>query len=136
MILRTSTKAVIYPEYLHQQSTKAEHRMAVQAERDCRRNIPSATGRLRGSGKVYGNVILWDAPYARIQYFGKMYVDPERKIAGFPTANGWRSYSEVKKVRSDREFRHTNGGPMWFTKTKRTKLPDWCRLAKGVIERG
>lgn len=136
MRLKAQTKAMIYPEIIHQKCTKAEHTVAVQAERDSRRNIPSATGRLRRSGRVYGNIIAWDVPYARIQYFGNMYVDPKRKIAGFPTAEGWRSFSGVKKVRSDRKFQHTNGGTLWFTNTKKRKMQDWCRLAKGVIERG
>ena len=56
MILRTSVKAVIQPEALHQQCTKAEHAVAVQAERDCRPFIPG-TGRLRNCGRVYGRTI-------------------------------------------------------------------------------
>ena len=89
MIRRTSVKAVIQPETLHQQCTKAEHAVAVQAERDCRAFIPG-TGRLRNCGRVYGRTITWDTPYARLQYFGKVYVDPVRKIAGFQTPDGWR----------------------------------------------
>lgn len=136
MILRTSVKAVIYPEYLNRQCGKAAHAVAVQAERDSRPYIPSATGRLRGSGRVYGSTIVWRLPYARIQYFSKIYVDPRRKIAGFLTPGGWRSYAGRQKVRSERSFHHTNGGPQWFTRAKAVKLAQWVRLAQGVIERG
>lgn len=136
MILRTSVKAVVNPEYLSRQCTKAEHAVAVQAERDCRPYIPSGGGRLRRSGRVYGRTIVWDVPYARLQYFGKVYVDPQRKIAGFPTPDGWRSFRGRKKVRSERNFHHSSGGPHWFTKAKRANLASWIRLAQGVIARG
>lgn len=136
MILRTSVKAVIQPETLHQQCTKAEHAVAIQAERDSRPYIPSNTGRLRGSGRVYGNTIVWDERYARLQYFGKVYVDPKRKIAGFLTPDGWRSFAGQKKVRSTRNFHHTTGGPLWFFRAKREHLTDWVKLAQGVIARG
>ena len=135
MILRTSVKAVIQPETLHQQCTKAEHAVAVQAERDCRPYIPGG-GRLRSCGRVYGRTITWDTPYARLQYFGKVYVDSVRKIAGFPTPDGWRSFRGRKKVRSERNFHHTSGGPHWFTMAKRANLASWIRLAQGVITRG
>lgn len=136
MILRTTVRAVIYPETLHAGCSKAAHAVAVQAERDCRPYIPSATGRLRSSGKVYGRTIVWDLPYARLQYFGKVHVDPVRKIAGFPVAGGWRSFVGRKKVRSEREFHHDAGGPMWFKRAKDANLEKWVKLAQGVIARG
>lgn len=136
MILRTSVKAVVRPEYLTQQCTKAEHAVAVQAERDSRPYIPSETGQLRSSGRVYGRTIVWDRPYARLQYFGKVYVDPRRKIAGFLTPDGWRSFAGTRKVKTSRNFHHSTGGPQWFTRAKRAKLAAWVRLAEGVIARG
>lgn len=136
MILRTSVRATVNPDYLHGQCSKAEHAVAVQAERDCRPYVPSATGRLRSSGRVRGNTITWDTPYARLQYFGKVYVDPVRKIAGFPTPDGWRSFRGRKKILSERNFHHAAGGPMWFKRAKDVRIGEWLRLAQGVIERG
>ena len=108
----------------------------MQAERDCRPYIPSATGRLRSSGKVYGRTIVWDLPYARLQYFGKVHVDPVRKIAGFPVAGGWRSFAGKKKIRSERNFHHAGGVPEWFKAAKKAHLESWVTLAQGVIARG
>lgn len=136
MILRTTVRTTVNPEYLSRQCTKAEHAVAVQAERDCRPYIPSGGGRLRDSGRVYGRTVVWDVPYARLQYFGKVYVDPQRKIAGFPTPDGWRSFRGRKKIRTERNFHYTSGGPMWFKRAKDVKIGDWLRLAQGVIERG
>lgn len=136
MILRTGIRTKLSDAQLHAYCTEAEHEVAVQAERDTRRYIPSATGALRSSGRVYGNVIVWDRPYATIQYFGKMYVDPETGAAAFPTATGWRNYSGKRKVRSDRDYHHANGGSMWFYRAKQENLERWLRVAKGVIEHG
>lgn len=136
MILRTSVKAVVYPDALTRKCSAAERKVAIQAERDSRPYIPSSTGRLRGSGRVYGNTIVWDERYARLQYFGKVYVDPKRKIAGFLTPDGWRSFAGQKKVRTTRNFHHTTGGPLWFSRAKREHLTDWVKLAQGVIARG
>ncbi len=135
MIIRTKFRAEVYPEVLTRKCTKAEHAVAIQAERDSRPYIPAASGRLRSSGRVYGNTIVWDRPYARRQYFGKVYVDPKRKIGGFPTPNGWRSFSGVKKVRSERDYRHTSGGPQWFSAAKKARIGSWIALAQGVIAR-
>lgn len=136
MILRTTVRAAIYPETLRAGCSKAAHAVAVQAERDSRPYIPSATGKLRRSGKVYGRTIVWDTPYARLQYFGKVHVDPVRKIAGFPVAGGWRSFANRKKVRSERNFHHDDGGPQWFQRAKDAHLEEWVKLAQGVIARG
>ena len=136
MILRTTVRSVIYPETLRRGCSKAAHAVAVQVERDCRPYIPRATGRLRGSGKVCGRTIVWDVPYARLQYFGKVYVDPVRKIAGFPVAGGWRSFRGQKKIRTERNFHHDDGGPLWFKRAKAAHLAEWVRLAQGVISRG
>lgn len=136
MILRTSVKAVIYPEYLDRQCGKAARAVAVQAERDSRPYIPSATGRLRGSGRVYGSTIVWRLPYAREMYFGHLHVDPVRKIAGFQTDAGWRSFRGRRKVRSERKFQYKTGGEQWFARAKAAKLADWVHLAQEVIERG
>ncbi len=136
MIVKTSVKAVVYPDALAAQCTKAEHAVAVQAERDSRRYIPAASGKLRRSGRVYGNTIVWDLPYAREQYFGNLYVDPLRKIGGFPTAGGWRSFKGRQKVRSERKMRHSSGGEQWFTAAKKAHIKSWYALAQGVIERG
>ena len=63
-------------------------------------------------------------------------MDPARKIGGFPTAGGWRSFKGRQKVRSERKMRHTSGGAQWFTAAKKAHIKRWYALAKGVIERG
>lgn len=135
MILRTSVRFEIYPEELIKGCTKAEHAVAVQAERDSRAYIPSK--RIAASGRVNGNIITWDEPNARLFYFGNIYVDPKRKIAGFPLRDGtWRSFPGEKKVKSDRKFQFRTGGEQWFYRAKREHIKKWIQLAEGVIARG
>lgn len=136
MIIKTTIRATVNPKALTRKCTRAEHAVAVQAERDSRPYIPSETGKLRSSGKVYGNTIVWNVPYAREMYFGHLHVDPDMKIAGFKTKQGWRSFSGKKKIRSERKFHYKTGGDQWFTKAKRARLASWMKIAQGVIARG
>lgn len=136
MILKTTIRTTVNPQALTRKCIRAEHAVAVQAERDSRPYIPSNSGRLRSSGKVYGNTIVWNLPYAREMYFGHLHVDPDRKIAGFLTKQGWRSYSGKKKIRSERKFHYKTGGDQWFTKAKRANLTRWMKIAQRGINRG
>lgn len=138
MILRTSVRPVIYPENLDKQCSKAAHAVAIQAERDCRPYVPSKSGKLRTSGRVYGNTIVWNPPYARIIYFGTVYVDPKYQKGGFPYKKLGiiRSRRGVKKVRSGRKFHINRGESGWFYDVKRKQIGRWAQLAQEVIERG
>lgn len=138
MILRTQIKATINPEAISIPVRKAEHAVAVQAERDSRRYIPAASGKLRSSGKVSGNVITWDTPYAKLLYFGIVYVDPKYGKGGFeyPNLGVMRSRKNVRKVSSGRQFNIRRGGDQWFTRAKKANLEKWVLLAKEEIERG
>lgn len=138
MILKTSIKVTVNPNYLNKQCTKAEHAVAVEAERDSRRYIPTESGRLRGSGRVTGNVITWTPPYARVIYFGNVYVDPKYRKGGFtyPHLGIIRSRRGVKKINSGRKFNITRGSSGWFTQAKKVYLTKWLKTAEEVIERG
>ena len=134
--MRASVRVRLNPEVLKKTCTVAEHEVAVQAERDCRRYIPSRTGKLRSCGKVESNYIVWDMDYAKIQYFGHMLVDPVTKVAGFPIGDGqFRSRRGVTKIRSNRKFAHANGGPMWFTKAKEANRAKWLAIARRYFKK-
>ena len=55
--------------------------------------------------------IIYNVPYARNMYYGKVMVDPVTGAAGFLTKDGWRSRKGVKKIVSDREYNY-HGAPM------------------------
>ncbi len=139
MIIRTKVQAKIYPDELNRKVHRAEHAVAVQAERDSRPYIPAATGRLRSSGRVYGNAIVWDPPYARMLWYGNVKVDPKYRKAGFvyPNLGIVRSRAGVKKVLASpkRKFKFREGEAYWFYDAMRAKVGHWITLAQGVIAR-
>ena len=136
MIMRNSVRVVIYPDTLAEPCKKAEHLVAMQAERDCRRYIPHKSGRLVSSGRVQNNKIIWEAPYARIMWFGKVYVDPDTNAGGYPRKDGtFYSRKGVQKVRSDRDFHFGSGGPLWFIRARDANLQKWLAIGKGAFGR-
>lgn len=57
-------------------------------------------------------------PYARMQYYGKVMIDPKINAAGFLTTEGWRSRRGSVKVVTDRDMEPTRtfnpqAGPYW-----------------------
>ena len=46
-------------------------------------------------------------PYAKMQYYGKVMIDPKINAAGFMTPEGWRSRKGSVKVRTDRDMKTT-----------------------------
>lgn len=147
MIIRTTVRPMVFPEMFHQQCSKAEHAVAVQAERDSRRYIPSK--RIMESGKVVGQYIFWDGPNARLFYFGNVYENPNTHVAGYQLSNGaWRS-NKGQKVMRKREYPAKNGSPgrykkfkfvtgtdQWFYHAKTQNIGKWMKLAQEVITVG
>ena len=54
-------------------------------------------------------------PYAKMQYYGKVMIDPKINAAGFMTPEGWRSRRGSVKVVTDRNLKPTDKstGPYW-----------------------
>lgn len=57
-------------------------------------------------------------PYAKMQYFGKVMIDPKINAAGFMTTEGWRSRKGSVKVVTSRDMvpytgKHRLAGPYW-----------------------
>lgn len=140
MIIRTTVRPAVFPEDFHRKCSKAEHAVAVQAERDCRRFIPSK--RIVSSGKVKGQIITWDGPNTRLFYFGNVYENPQTHVAGYQTADGgWKSHRGRKVKRTTetptrhKKFQFQSGTEMWFYHAKKANIGRWIRVAEGVISR-
>lgn len=76
--------------------------------------IPLDEGGLQDSGMIENDTdIVWggeSAPYARYQWNGIVYEDPELHCAGFQVADGgWRSRKGVEKVPTNRKLQYRNG---------------------------
>lgn len=63
-------------EALARGCSRAEHVLAVQVMKDTAPFVPMRNGSLRARTRVDGNLIIYEGPYARYLYYGKLYVDP------------------------------------------------------------
>lgn len=133
MIIQTRVKGNIDPKFLSPICRAAEHKVAVQAERDTRIYIPKLTGKIVNSAQVIGKTIVWTAPYVRSMYWGWKMVDPDTGVAGFPTKDGWRSRPGVKKVKSTQKWHYTTGGARWAEESKKANVGNWLKLAEREI---
>lgn len=79
--------------------------------------VPFQQGFLKNDSREIGiDYVKYNAPYARMMYYGKVMVDPATNAAGFLTPAGWRSHPGVKKVPSGRVFKYHGApvrGPFW-----------------------
>lgn len=114
--------------------TKAEHAVAVQAEKDTQPFVPALTGSLTTRTKVVGDTIVYPGPYARYLYHGKLMVDPA-------TGSSWAKKGSTK-VLTDRNLVfskavHPQAQDHWFEASKAQNLDKWLRVArKAVIKYG
>jgi len=136
MMITTRVSGKIDPNYLSRNCSKAEHSIALQAERDTRQFIPKRSGKMMNTAKVSGKYIIWDTPYARNMYWGKVMVDPKTHAGGFLTKYGWKSRRGVKKIKSQRQYKYVNGTKRWFDKAKSANIGNWMRLALREVTNG
>lgn len=79
--------------------------------------IPFDEGLLKDSGHIEnGTEVVWNTPYARYQWNGLIYEDPQLHCAGFKTDAGWRSRKGVQKIPTNRKMTYQGGtlrGSKW-----------------------
>lgn len=130
---------------LAQASSKAEHIVAVQAEKDTSDYVPFLTGSLDTKTRVEGSHIIYPGPYAHYLYQGKVWVDPVTHAAGFMTEDGWKSRYGVKKIETDRDLvfkkgshghGHSKAQSHWFEASKAQNLDKWVRVADKAVKSG
>lgn len=84
--------------------------------------MPFDSGMLQNSARLsnQGDAIIYDTPYARMMWYGKVMIDPALNAAGFYIPNvGWRSRKNVHKVVSNRDIKYQGAprrGAFWLTR--------------------
>lgn len=95
--------------------------------------VPYSAGALRESARVSEDkcAIIYETPYARYHWFGKLMVDPITKKGAFysPTYGFW-SRPNVLKEKSDRKLSY-NGAPM---KGSRWVRRCWINERENIIK--
>ena len=111
--------------------SRAEHTLAVQAEKDTAPFVPMLTGSLRARTKVTGNEIIYPGPYARYLYYGKLYVDPLTK-----SLFARKGVTKVPAVPEKNLIFHRPGTcSHWFEASKAQNIGKWLRVAEKAVER-
>lgn len=93
---------------------------------------PFETGTLNRSGilgtKIGSGEVVWNAPYARFLYYGKVMV-------GVNTGSPWAKKGERKKV-TDRDLKYHGGGKrgkLWFERMKADHRQDILKEAREAM---
>lgn len=102
--------------------------------------IPMDNGMLRRN-KTYpsNHEIKYTSPYARYQYYGKMYISPKLGVSGIPLKSGrwWSPKGEIKTPTSKKLKYHTSGtGPKWEKLMLQRRKNDLVKDVKNYIKSG
>lgn len=124
----------------------AQRKLNEQVLADSNFYIPKQNSKLLESGKfpkgLYGNEIVWDAPYAHYQYYGEIYEDPELHAGGIynEETGEWFSRRGITKVPSGRKLNYNttvnpNASDRWFEVAKKNHIRNWFRVMQKEIEK-
>ena len=109
---------------LAQLANKAEIAVANEVLKDTDPYVPALNGVLSGTAHTVGNLVIYDQPYARYQYYGKVVVGP--KYGPKHATNKDLVYTKGK---------HPNAQSHWFEASKAQNLDKWVRVAEKAIEK-
>lgn len=102
--------------------------------------VPMDNGMLRRN-KTYpsNNEIKYTSPYAKYQYYGKMYISPKLGVSGIPIKSGrwWSPKGEKKQKISKNLIYHTSGtGPKWDKIMMQRRKNDLIKDVENYIKSG
>lgn len=85
--------------------------------------VPFSSGPLKNTARITADMdgIVYNQPYARVHWYGKLMVDPvTKKGAFFSPEYGFWSRPKVKKEQSDRDMEYQGAplrGPKWVERS-------------------
>lgn len=117
---------------LRNASNKAQHAVAIQAQKDTSPYVPALTGSLDQRTRVDENQIIYPGPYARYLYYGKLMVDPATGSSYAPKG--------TTKVLTDKNLvfnkaMHSQAQDHWFEASKAENMDKWLRVADKAVKR-
>ena len=117
---------------LRNASDRAQHAVAVQAQKDTSPYVPALTGSLDQRTSVEENQIIYTGPYARFLYYGKVMVDP---ATGSPFAPKGGTKVVTDKDLVFNKAMHSQAQSYWFEASKAENLDKWIRVAGKAVKR-
>lgn len=117
---------------LRNASDKAQHVVAIQAQKDTSPYVPALTRSLDQRTRVDENQIIYPGPYARYLYYGKLMVDPATGSSYAPKG--------TTKVLTDKNLvfnkaMHSQAQDHWFEASKAENMDKWLRVAGKAVKR-
>lgn len=117
---------------LRDASNKAQHAVAIQAQKDTSPYVPALTRSLDRRTRVDENQIIYPGPYARYLYYGKLMVDPATGSSYAPKG--------ATKVLTDKNLvfnkaMHSQAQDHWFEASKAENMGKWLRVAGKAVKR-
>ena len=117
---------------LRNASDKAQHAVAIQAQKDTSPYVPALTGSLDRRTRVDENQIIYPGPYARYLYYGKLMIDPATGSSYAPKG--------TTKVLTDKNLvfnkaMHSQAQDHWFEASKAENMGKWLRVAGKAVKR-
>ena len=102
--------------------------------------VPMDNGMLRRN-KTYpkNNEIKYTSPYAKYQYYGKMYISPKLGVSGIllKSDRWWSPKGEKKTPTSKKLKNHTSGtGPKWDKLMLQRRKNDLVKDVENYIKNG
>lgn len=127
---------------LAENCNRAEHAVAIQAEKDTQPFVPALTNSLTQRTRVVGDTIVYPGPYARYLYYGKVMVDENgRGPKHFVDSSGnevikFPKGSKLHATNRDLVFTqkvHPQAQAHWFEASKAQNLDKWVRVAAKAV---
>lgn len=144
--MKVNVKANIDPQLIAKRTPKADHILAIQAQKDTEDFVPALTGKMSNDTKVKGGTIIYPGPYARYLYGGKVMVDSATGKGPRPiTDASGMVYFRFKKgatlKATDRNLvftkaTHKDAQDHWFEASKALNLDKWLRVYGRAIDSG
>lgn len=130
----------ILKDYGLEQDGRAIRFLRDEADRLMIPYIPMQNGMLRRN-KTYPNnhSIKYTSPYAKYQYYGKMYISPKLGVSGIALKSGrlWSPKGEKKIATSKNLTYHTSGtGPKWDKLMMQRRKNDLIKDVENYIKTG
>lgn len=105
--------------------------------------VPFAEGVLHDSARLTDNdtAIIYDTPYARYHWYGKLMVDPDTEKGAFHNPKSGRFWSRpgVQKILTDKTMKYRGAplrGPHWVTRAMTDNGDEVVRATEGYINGG
>lgn len=123
-------------------SERGEHILANQVMDDTDKYVPALSGTLARTAMAVGNQIIYNGPYARYLYYGKVMVDEHghgprhfvdkfgNEVIAFP--KGSRLHATDRDLVFTKSM-HPDAQAHWFEASKAQNLKKWERIAAEAI---